>query len=105
MRRALGLVEVAGLCPAIATCDVMVKAANVTLVEIERAKGGGYTTVKVEGEVAAVQAACQAGSAFAREDKTLVSVHVIPRPNPSTYQYFAKEEYDRKVLYRREINE
>ncbi len=105
MVKALGMVEVAGLCPAIATCDVMVKAANVTILEIERAKGGGYTTVKVEGDVGAVQAACLAGSAFAKEQNYLVSVKVIPRPNPSTAKWFMKHEFDRKCLYRREIME
>ncbi|MCR4890583.1 MAG: BMC domain-containing protein [Lachnospiraceae bacterium] len=100
MRYALGLVEVAGLCPAIATCDVMLKAANVTIVEIERAKGGGYTVIKVEGDVAAVQASCQAGSAFAKEDGTFVSLKVIPRPEKSTCNFFAKHEFDRKTLYR-----
>ena len=103
MAKALGMVEVAGLCPAIATCDVMVKAANVTILEIERAKGGGYTTVKVEGDVGAVEASCRAGSAFAKEEGYLVSVKIIPRPNPSTEKWFMKHEFDRKVLYRREI--
>ncbi len=100
MVQALGLVEVAGLCPAIATCDVMIKAANVTIVEIERAKGGGYTTVKVEGDVAAVEASCRSGEAFAREDGTFVSKKVIARPERSTSKFFAKHEFDRKVLYR-----
>ncbi len=105
MVQSLGMVEVAGLCPAIATCDIMLKAANVTIVEIERAKGDGMTTIKVEGDVGAVQAACQAGAAFAKEDGKLVSVKVIARPNPSTQKFFIKHEFDRKVLYRREINE
>ncbi len=104
MVQALGLVEVAGLCPAIATCDVMVKAANVTIVEIERAKGGGYTTIKVEGDVGAVEASCQSGEAFAREDGSFVSKKVIARPNEDTRKFFAKHEFDRKCLYRREIN-
>lgn len=100
MRDALGLVEVAGLCPAIATCDVMLKAANVQIVEIERAKGGGYTVIKIEGDVGAVQASCQAGSAFAASYGKLVSRKVIPRPAEMTTALFAKHEPDRKTLYR-----
>lgn len=98
---ALGLVEIEGLCSAVATCDVMVKAANVTIIEAESTKGGGYTVIKVEGDVGAVQAACQAGSAFATEVGKLVSVKVIPRPAGSTETTFAKKEPDRKVLYRK----
>lgn len=100
--KALGLVEVAGLCVAIATSDVMVKTSNVNIVELENTKGGGYTVIKVEGDVGAVQAACKAGMAFAQEEQKLVSVKVIPRPADGTNQFFAKHEYDRKVLYRKE---
>ncbi len=105
MRQALGMVEAEGLCPAICVCDAMVKAANVSIIEIERAKGGGYTTVKVEGDVGAVEAACRAGAAYATEMGKLVSVKVIPRPNPDTAKWFMKQEFDRKCLYRREIFE
>ncbi len=100
MAQALGLVEAEGLCAAIATADVMIKAANVKIIEIERAKGGGYTTVKVEGDVGAVKASCQAGVAFAREMGKFVSVDVIARPNKGTSDFFAKHEFDRKCLYR-----
>ncbi|MBR0093275.1 MAG: BMC domain-containing protein [Lachnospiraceae bacterium] len=100
MIQALGLVEVAGLCFAIATCDTMVKAANVTIVEIERAKGDGYTTIKVEGDVGAVKAACDSGEAFSKAYGKFVSAKVIARPNASTSDMFARHEFDRKVLYR-----
>lgn len=101
MQNALGLVETEGLCVAIATCDVMVKAANVQVIELENTKGGGYTVIKVEGDVGAVNAACQAGSAFAKESGKLVSVKVIPRPAAHMEDFFAKKEMDRKVLYRK----
>jgi len=98
---ALGLVEVAGLAPAIATCDVMVKTSNVRIVEIENTKGGGYTVIKVEGDVGAVQAACKAGEALAREADNLVSVKVIPRPAAGTQDFFARHEDERPVWYRK----
>ncbi len=100
-RKALGMVEVAGLCQAIATCDLMLKTANVEIVELENTKGGGYTVIKVLGDVGAVKAACTAGEAFAREEKALVSVKVIPRPAEAIDDYFVKKETDRKVLYRK----
>ncbi len=104
MVQSLGMVEAEGLCAAIATADVMIKAANVRIVEIERAKGGGYTTIKVEGDVGAVKASVQAGAAFAKDMGKLVSVDVIARPNEGTAALFQKHEFDRKCLYRREIN-
>lgn len=77
---ALGMIETRGLVGAIEAADAMVKAANVTLVGRERV-GGGLVTVIVRGDVAAVKAATDAGSAAAQRVGELVSVHVIPRPH------------------------
>ena len=43
--------------------------------------GGGLVTVMVRGDVGAVKAAVDAGSAAAKRIGELVSVHVIPRPH------------------------
>ena len=80
MMEALGMIETKGLVPAIEAADAMVKAADVHLVGKERA-GGGLVTVMVRGDVGAVKAAVEAGSAAAKRVGELVSVHVIPRPN------------------------
>lgn len=77
---ALGMVETKGLIGAVEAADAMVKAANVTLVGKEYI-GAGYVTVLVRGDVGAVKAATDAGSAAARRVGELVSVHVIPRPH------------------------
>lgn len=61
--------------------DAMVKAARVQLVHYEKI-GGGYVTTIVRGDVAAVRAATEAGSAAAAKVGEVVSVHVIPRPHP-----------------------
>jgi len=79
-KNALGLIETKGLVGAIEAADAMVKAAKVTLIGKEKV-GGGYVTVMVRGEVGAVQAATDAGSAAARRVGELVSSHVIPRPH------------------------
>ena len=77
---ALGMVETRGLVAAIEAADAMVKAANVTLIGTERI-GSGLVTVMVRGDVGAVQAATDAGSAAGSRLGELVSVHVIPRPH------------------------
>ena len=79
-QEALGMVETKGLVSAIEAADTMVKSANVTLVGYEKI-GSGLVTVMVRGDVGAVKAATDAGSAAASKVGELVSVHVILRPH------------------------
>ena len=74
------MIETRGFIGAIEAADAMVKAANVTLLGKERV-GAGLVTVLVRGDVGAVKAATDAGSAAAERVGELVSVHVIPRPH------------------------
>lgn len=83
MGDALGLIEVKGLVGAIEAADAMTKAANVTLIGYEKI-GSGLVTVMVRGDVGAVKAATEAGSAAAERVGQVVSVHVIPRPHMDT---------------------
>ncbi len=78
--QALGMVETRGLVPLIEASDAMVKAANVEMIGWDRV-GGGMVTAFVRGDVAAVKAAIDAGSAAAAKIGEVVSVHVIPRPH------------------------
>lgn len=80
MNQAIGLIEVQGLAAAITIADVMVKVAAVRLIGVQRAKGFGWMSVEITGDVAAVQAAVDAGKAKASENGTLISALVIPRP-------------------------
>ena len=80
VKESLGLLEVAGLLGAISASDAMVKAANVRIVGIEKAKGFGWMTVKVAGDVAAVDAAVQTGIAITKGMNLYVAHKVIPRP-------------------------
>lgn len=82
MGDALGMIETRGLVGAIEAADAAVKAANVTLIGHEKV-GGGLVTVLFRGDVAAVKAAVDAGSAAAQRVGELVSTHVIPRPHES----------------------
>lgn len=82
--QALGLIEVQGLVGAVTAADAAVKAAHVSLVGYEKAKGGGWTTVKLRGDVGAVRAAVEAGVLAAEKVCKVISVHVISRPHEST---------------------
>ena len=62
--QALGMIETRGSVAAIEAVDAMLKAADVTLVE-KTLIGGGLVTVTVTGDVAAVRAAVDAGTASA----------------------------------------
>ena len=80
---ALGLVETRGLVGAIEAADAMVKAANVRI-EGYRSLRNGQVSVLVRGDVGAVQAAVDAGSAAARAVGELYTSRVIPRPHLET---------------------
>lgn len=77
---ALGMVETRGLVAAIEAADAMAKAANVTLIGTEKI-GSGLVSVMVRGDVGAVKAATEAGSAAAARLGEVIAVHVIPRPH------------------------
>lgn len=80
-RDALGMVETRGLVGAVEALDAMAKAADVGQTWRE-ATGGGLFTVLVRGSVGAVKAATDAGAAAAQAVGELVTVHVIPKPDP-----------------------
>jgi microcompartment protein CcmL/EutN len=80
MADALGMIETKGFVAVVEAADAMVKAAKVELVGYEKI-GGGYVTVVVRGDVAAVRAATEAGQRAAERLGEIVSVHVIPRPH------------------------
>ncbi len=87
MGNALGLIETRGLVASIEAADAMVKCANVELIGKVQV-GGGLVTVMVEGDVGAVKAAIDAGSAAAQRLGELISFHVIPRPSPEIEKIF-----------------
>jgi ethanolamine utilization protein EutM len=76
------LLETQGLVSVLHATDAMLKASSVTLVGKEKI-GAAYVTVMVRGDVAAVQAAIEAGKhAVAALGGTLVMADVISRPHP-----------------------
>jgi len=77
---ALGIIETRGLVALIEATDAMLKAAKVSYLGMKKI-GTGYVSVMVNGDVAAVKAATDAGAAAAGRVGELISVHVIPRPH------------------------
>ena len=77
--KALGIVETRGLVCNVEALDTMLKTADVSYAGQKRV-GSGLVAVMVEGEVAAVKAAVDAGSQAAQRLGELRSAHVIPRP-------------------------
>ena len=86
---ALGMVETKGLVGSIEAADAMVKAANVRLIGKEQI-GSGLVTVMVRGDVGAVKAAVESGSAAAGRLGELVAAHVIPRPHSDVEKILPK---------------
>lgn len=79
---ALGFIETQGLVAALHATDEMLKASAVTLVGKEKI-GAAYVTIVVRGDVAAVQAAVEAGrGAVERLGGKLIMADVITRPHP-----------------------
>ena len=78
--QAIGMIETKGLVGVIEASDAMVKAANVELVKTVEI-GAGYVTTIVRGDVGAVRAAVDAGTAAGRRVGELISTHVIARPH------------------------
>ena len=79
-QEALGMIETRGLVAAIEAADAMVKAAEVVLIGTEKI-GSGLVSVMVRGDVGAVKAAVEAGSASATRLGEIIATHVIPRPH------------------------
>ena len=83
--KSIGLIETLGMAGAVEAADTALKAANVSLLgyELNRA---GYVTIKLTGDVAAVQAAVASGAAAARKLGNLIATHVLPRPDAQVIQ-------------------
>jgi microcompartment protein CcmL/EutN len=77
---ALGLIETQGFTAVFEAIDSACKAANVQVVGKEKL-GGGYVTVIIKGDVAAVTAAVEAGKAKVDGLGNLIAAHVIARPS------------------------
>jgi ethanolamine utilization protein EutM len=91
-RGALGLIETKGFVGSTEALDAMSKAADVDFAWRESV-GGGYFAVLVRGSVGAVKAATDAGARAAKAVGELVTVHVIPKPDPQLDVILAKSHH------------
>ena len=90
MATALGMIETIGLVSAVEAADAGLKAAQVRLLGTDYVRGG-LVMVRFEGDVAAVQAAVDAGAAAARRVGRVFSEHVIPRAMPEVICMLASD--------------
>ena len=79
---ALGFIETQGFTAVFQAIDMACKAANVEVIGKEKLVGG-YVTVVVKGDVAAVHAAIESGQQEVESLGKLIAAHVIPRPSAS----------------------
>ena len=86
---ALGMIETRGLTAAVEAADAMVKAAEVTLIGTEKI-GSGLVSVMVRGDVGAVKAAVESGTAAASKLGEIIATHVIPRPHTDVEKILPK---------------
>ena len=85
-KEALGVVESFSVAALIEAADAAVKAADVQLLEIRLAMAlGGKAFARMTGNVAAVEAAVEAGAAVVAQRGLLVSKVVIPAPVDEIY--------------------
>lgn len=84
---AIGIVETKGFAPLIQGADAAIKAASVDMVEW-RQVGSGYVSFVIEGDVAAVRSAVDAGVEAASRVGEVISELVIPRPIEELDQTF-----------------
>jgi microcompartment protein CcmL/EutN len=86
---ALGFIETQGFTAVFEAIDSACKAANVEVIGKEKL-GGGYITVVVKGDVAAVKAAIEAGTAKVQGLGKLIAGHVIARPSAAVLSLLPK---------------
>ncbi|MEZ6115181.1 MAG: BMC domain-containing protein [Pirellulaceae bacterium] len=80
--QALGFIETQGFTAVFEAVDTACKAARVEVVGKEKL-GGGYVTIVIKGDVAAVRAAIDAAQPKVEGLGKLIAAHVIPRPSSS----------------------
>ncbi|TLV16743.1 BMC domain-containing protein [Klebsiella indica] len=90
--QSLGLIETVGLTVAIEAADAAMKSANVDLIGYELTKGGGLVTVKLTGEIGAMNAAVSAGVAAANNVGSVYAWKVIARTATGIDELIASKE-------------
>jgi microcompartment protein CcmL/EutN len=87
--QALGFIETQGFTAVFEAIDTACKAASVEVVGKEKL-GGGYVTVVIRGDVAAVNAAIEAAKPRIEGLGKLIACHVIARPSNAALSLLPK---------------
>ena len=87
--QALGFIETQGFTAVFEAIDTACKAAQVDVVGKEKL-GGGYVTIVIRGDVAAVRAAVDAAKPKVEGLGKLIAAHVIARPSQSVMALLPK---------------
>jgi carbon dioxide concentrating mechanism protein CcmO len=86
---ALGFIETQGFTAVFEAIDTACKAANVDVVGKEKL-GGGYVTIVIKGDVAAVKAAVEAARGKVEGLGKLIAAHVVTRPSAGVISLLPK---------------
>ena len=86
---ALGFIETQGFTAVFAAIDAACKAANIEVVGKEKL-GGGYVTVIIQGDVAAVRAAVESAVSHIEGLGKLIASHVVTRPSEGVLSLLPK---------------
>ena len=103
MAKAVGILEVYGLVAAFVAADAGCKAADVTVENFDKNKPANaeklsvplIVTVKYRGDVAAVNAAIEAGAQAAEALTGVVAQYVIPNPESDTERMLRLSGFDK----------
>ncbi|MBZ5581626.1 MAG: BMC domain-containing protein [Acidobacteriia bacterium] len=87
---AVGLIETQGFTAVFEAIDTALKTAAVEVLAREKL-GGGYITVLIKGDVAAVRAAIEAGKTRVEGLGRLIAAHVIPSPSEGVLSLLPKQ--------------
>lgn len=87
---AVGLIETQGFTAVFEAIDTACKTADVEVLAREKL-GGGYITVLIKGDVAAVRAAIEAGKGKVDGLGKLIAAHVIPSPTEAVLSLLPKQ--------------
>jgi carbon dioxide concentrating mechanism protein CcmO len=86
---AIGIIETQGFTAVIEAVDAACKAANVEIAGREKL-GGGYISVVIKGDVAAVKAAVEVAKGRVEGLGKLIAAHVIARPSAAVLSLLPK---------------
>ena len=78
--RAIGIVETRGIVALTAGIEAMMKTSDVQTIAIERVSSG-YLAAAIQGSLAAVRSAVEAGSAAIKQYGELRAAQVYPKPH------------------------